>query len=675
MTLFATRRLKFGTIIRKPQIILFIFALSFSAFATDAPGAQVTLAWDAVTDSGIVGYRMHYGASSGNYSASIDAGLSTTCTVPDLTSGTTYYFTVTAYTSEGDESGYSNEVSYTIPADTVPPAVSLSSITISGATQVNENSSTQFTCTAHYSDGSSEALTTGVSWSDNTAAAAINSSGLLTAGSVNADTAVTITATYGGRFATHPLTIKNLPPTLVSIAISGPIQVSENSSAQYACTAHYSDGSSAVLSSGVSWSENAAAATITSNGRLTTGNITSDTSVTVTAAYNGLTDTHSVTIKKSAATLASLSISGPSRLDEESSGNYVCTAGYSDNSTSTVTDSVQWNVNSEFAAINATGHLVTRAVKNEQHVTITATFDGKQAGYDLIISDSKTNYTLEVDILGSGTVQLNPPGGVYDSGTVVTLTALADQAWAFDGWMGSVADPEAVTTTVIMDSDLSVSATFLEDTDLDSVPDQEEWGSDSQDMNFDGNADGIADYLQDSVTSLHTKKNRHFITVSTKAPGRIKKCRSIETDRLSDAPSDAAMPLGLLDIRIDDLPPSTGTTLTLHLPAGSEFDTFYKYGPTAEDASDHWYEFMYDEDSETGAVIDNDTVTIFLKDGSRGDDDLTVNGVIIDPGGPAILGADPTPPGSQLSDDNPAGTASSGGSSGCFIDTFFTSPR
>jgi hypothetical protein len=237
-----------------------------------------------------------------------------------------------------------------------------------------------------------------------------------------------------------------------------------------------------------------------------------------------------------------------------------------------------------------------------------------------------------------------------------------------------VADTEASTTSVVMNSNIDVAATFLEDTDLDSIPDQEEWGSDSQDRNFDGNNDGVADYLQGSVASLHTRDYQHFITLSTTAPGRFTKCRPLAIDLLVAPPAGYTLPLGLLDIRIENLPPGTGTTLTMHLPSATEFDTFYKYGATAGDSSAHWYEFAYDPDSETGAVIGSDTITLFLKDGSRGDDDLTANGIISDPAaGPAIIGSDPTLPGSQLSDNNPAAIGSSGGS-GCFIATLFTSP-
>ncbi|HEY5997776.1 MAG TPA: choice-of-anchor D domain-containing protein [bacterium] len=83
--------------------------------AGQALAAQVTLAWDANTEPDVTGYKVYYGTASGVYGTPIDAGNVTTYTVTGLTDGTTYYFAATAYDSVGNESGYSNEVPYTVP--------------------------------------------------------------------------------------------------------------------------------------------------------------------------------------------------------------------------------------------------------------------------------------------------------------------------------------------------------------------------------------------------------------------------------------------------------------------------------------------------------------------------------------------------------------------------------
>jgi uncharacterized repeat protein (TIGR02543 family) len=70
-------------------------------------------------------------------------------------------------------------------------------------------------------------------------------------------------------------------------------------------------------------------------------------------------------------------------------------------------------------------------------------------------------YTLTVIIVGQGSVTLNPPGGVYDEGTVVTLTAVPDSGWQFDNWSGDLSGTQN-PTTIIMDSDKTVTVTFTE---------------------------------------------------------------------------------------------------------------------------------------------------------------------------------------------------------------------
>jgi uncharacterized repeat protein (TIGR02543 family) len=70
-------------------------------------------------------------------------------------------------------------------------------------------------------------------------------------------------------------------------------------------------------------------------------------------------------------------------------------------------------------------------------------------------------YTVTVNVVGSGSVALNPPGGVYDAGTEVTLTATADTGWQFDGWSGDLsgsANPAVIT----VNSDMTITANFSE---------------------------------------------------------------------------------------------------------------------------------------------------------------------------------------------------------------------
>jgi Fibronectin type III domain len=75
--------------------------------------SSATLAWNAVTNTPITGYRVYVGEAPRQYSRTINAGAITSSTVSSLTVGRTYYFCVTAYNSAG-ESSPSTEVSRTI---------------------------------------------------------------------------------------------------------------------------------------------------------------------------------------------------------------------------------------------------------------------------------------------------------------------------------------------------------------------------------------------------------------------------------------------------------------------------------------------------------------------------------------------------------------------------------
>ena len=85
---------------------------------TNAPtlmSSTVTLSWDKSSDTGVKGYRLHFGPSSGgNYLRLVEVGNVTTWTLSDLKPGQRYYCVVTAYNAAGKESPPSNEISFTV---------------------------------------------------------------------------------------------------------------------------------------------------------------------------------------------------------------------------------------------------------------------------------------------------------------------------------------------------------------------------------------------------------------------------------------------------------------------------------------------------------------------------------------------------------------------------------
>jgi hypothetical protein len=256
----------------------------------------------------------------------------------------------------------------------------ITSIQILGPTQVNENSTASYTCTATYDDGSTSTVT--AAWSENSNYASINN-GVLTTGDILANQQCTITASYQGHTDTHDVTITYIP-VLTSIAISGPTQVNENSTASYTCTATYDDGSTSTVTA--AWNENSNYASI-NNGVLTTADVLASQQCTITASYQGHTDTHNVTITY-IPVLTSIAISGPTQVDENSTASYTCTATYDDGSTLTVT--AAWSENSSYAVIDSNGNLTTDLVISNQPCQITATYQDQTAAYSVIIENELT---------------------------------------------------------------------------------------------------------------------------------------------------------------------------------------------------------------------------------------------------------------------------------------------
>lgn len=76
------------------------------------------LEWDAVDDENLGGYRVYYAAAGSYYQPlgqGTNVGNATTHTVPSLSSGTRYYFRVTAFDTSNIESAFSNEVFKDMP--------------------------------------------------------------------------------------------------------------------------------------------------------------------------------------------------------------------------------------------------------------------------------------------------------------------------------------------------------------------------------------------------------------------------------------------------------------------------------------------------------------------------------------------------------------------------------
>ncbi len=127
-------------------------------------------------------------------------------------------------------------------------------------------------------------------------------------------------------------------------------------------------------------------------------------------------------------------------------------------------------------------------------------------------------------------------------------------------------------------------------------------------------------------------------------------------------------PHGFFSFRITNLPTGGSVTIELELPSSLPVGSqYWMYGPTPSDSNNHWYQLPMDDDDG------DNLITVTIVDGGLGDDDLTANGVIVDPGGPAVFESTPaeTPTPTPTPTESPTTTPTVQPSSqrGCVIAT------
>ncbi len=124
----------------------------------------------------------------------------------------------------------------------------------------------------------------------------------------------------------------------------------------------------------------------------------------------------------------------------------------------TVTDTSTWAGGAApagYFAPSGTSTALYPSYKN--HSGTTGNADNAVADF---CSAPVTQYTLTTNVVGNGSVTLNPSGGVYNAGTVVQVTAVPGSGAAFSGWSGDLTG-STNPTTITMTSNKSVTATFV----------------------------------------------------------------------------------------------------------------------------------------------------------------------------------------------------------------------
>jgi uncharacterized repeat protein (TIGR02543 family) len=162
-------------------------------------------------------------------------------------------------------------------------------------------------------------------------------------------------------------------------------------------------------------------------------------------------------------------------------------------------------------AVTAVGPYAATATANPGHTAVvdyvfdtTNPIDPEDGG------GTGDTHALTTTTVGNGTISLDPPGGTYPDGTVVTATATPDTGWEFTGWSGGAAgttNPTDITIT----AGTTLTATF-ESIATTSGPTINVWYGDEQEFGVLGQTQQWVNVLgnvsdPDGVASLSYRLN------------------------------------------------------------------------------------------------------------------------------------------------------------------------
>ena len=134
-------------------LLLTLVLIFFPLLTPKVYSSQVTLAWDANTESQLAGYKVYYGGASRNYDQTIDVGNQTSYALAEMPEYQKTYFAVTAYDKYNQESGFSEELVWEADQPATVYVISASaenggSISPSGQVEVVSGGEVTFSITA-----------------------------------------------------------------------------------------------------------------------------------------------------------------------------------------------------------------------------------------------------------------------------------------------------------------------------------------------------------------------------------------------------------------------------------------------------------------------------------------------------------------------------------------------
>ncbi|MGO9991422.1 MAG: Ig-like domain-containing protein [Steroidobacteraceae bacterium] len=322
-----------------------------------------------------------------------------------------------------------------------PLTVSAATLVSIGVTPANpsiaKGTTLQFTAIGVYTDNSTQNLTAVATWNSATATVATISNAAGSNGLANAATPGTtlVTATFGG-ITSPSVTLTVTPATLVRIAVTAPsLSVAAGTPVQFTATGTYSDASTQILTTAVTWNSGTTTVATISNAPGSNGlaSTASAGNTLITAALGSVTSP-AVTLTVTPATLVSIAVTPVSAsIAAGTAQQFVATGTYTDGSMQVITTAVTWNSGTTTVATisNTPGSngLATSAAVGTSAITATDPTTGINSAPVTLTVTAATLVSILVTpanpVIGVLNTEQFIATGTYTDGSMQTLTTTA----------------------------------------------------------------------------------------------------------------------------------------------------------------------------------------------------------------------------------------------------------
>jgi hypothetical protein len=321
--------------------------------------------------------------------------------------------------SLGPSSG-SAQAGISSPAATLTvTSATLQSIVVTPASAVLAPGGTQqFTATGTFSDGTTQDISSDVTWAAaNTAVATIGSQSGLAAGQGSGTTLITATL---GSMVSPAATLTGTSATLQSIAVTpATASIARSGTEQFTAAGTFSDGSVQNVTTTATWSSsNSNVATISPASGLARGISVGSTQIKATL---GGTSSPAAALTVTSATLKSIVVSpANATIAQGTSQPFTAIGAYSDNSIQDVSSTVVWaSSKSSVATIGASSGLATGVAAGTTSITATQGGAGTPvaiaAGSLNSLTDSYPDLAIASQVTNSVTILLGNGDGTFSN--------------------------------------------------------------------------------------------------------------------------------------------------------------------------------------------------------------------------------------------------------------------